>query len=231
MSRQFEEKRQEILETCVQCGECAKICPAVQIAGIDAIKPKEIQARLYDFVNTPVQDEIVAKRIDSCLECFKCVDSCPKGLNPLLFVEIAKTLSFLNGIEPYASTTPENYSSHYHSLNTSLSVPERRSILTPSEAKGRRYLFFPGCNIYNDSQRVLKARAILDRISDDIAFLPGLKFCCGDRYLYDGHFDSAQDAYEGFSAEIRRYNPDTVILWCPTCLARMKKQWLRLETF
>lgn len=225
MSNFMEKERKRILENCKKCGKCAKICPSIEIGGLEGLKANEIQKYLYDFVSTPKKNEIVSKRIDSCLECFKCVDSCPSDINPLTYIEIAKSLSFQNGYIPYMNCDPGNFSSQNHSLENELTKKERKSVLTSTDYSYKKVLFFPGCNIYNQSPRLLKAIAVLDLLDNDTAFVPGTKFCCGDRYLFDGRFEEGEEQYNSLLTEIQKYNSDTVVFWCPTCLARIKKTW------
>ncbi len=225
MSTLAENLKRNIIDTCISCGTCAKICPSIQVAGLDQVKAKVIQEHLLDFIKAPQADDMVSRRIDSCLECFKCVDVCPKDLNPLTFIELSKFTAFQNGHEPYASAKPADYRAHYKSIKNDLNEHQRSAVTRTSESTKSKYVFFPGCNIYKSATRLLKVKEILNTINPDIAFLPGLEFCCGDAYVYEGRIDLGVEKYGELSKEIADINPDRVILWCPTCLCRMKKTW------
>ena len=222
MSKQIDNLKQQILDNCIACGTCAKICPSIEVAQMGQIKPKVIQEHLFDFVKTPQADDIVSKRIDSCLECFKCVDVCPKDLNPLAFIGLAKFIAFQNGHEPYVSAKPADYRAHYQSINNDLNERQRSAVTKKTVPATSKTVFFPGCNVYKDAPRLLRIKAILKRIDPDIAFLPGLEFCCGDAYIFEGRLDLGVEKYNALNKEIARINPEQVILWCPTCLAHIK---------
>ena len=215
-----EKYRQYILDTCTRCGMCVRLCPGIEIARLRAIPPAEIQSSLYDFLKEARYNPIAAQRIDSCLECFQCVDSCPAGINPLSFIETAKEISSRCGYTPYSERVPDDFSSHLRSINQDLDEKQRGEILNISGRKGSRYLFFPGCNVYNEAARLLKIKFILKTISEDITFIPGIEYCCGDRYRFDGRLAEAHRQNKRLTDVIGQYKPDTVILWCPTCLSR-----------
>ncbi|PID56641.1 hypothetical protein CSB45_10430 [candidate division KSB3 bacterium] len=226
--------KKHIVDNCITCGNCVKICPSIEIAELTTIKPNEIQQQLFNFVKNNTKNEIVSKRIDSCLECFKCLDCCPENINPLSFIEVAKSISFEKGDDPYINTVADDYSSHYDTINRELTEKERDCILKQSETCDTTYVFFPGCNIYKRPDILLKVKEMLNCITHDIAFIPGIKFCCGDNYLFNGRFKKAEEKYIALTEVVNDYNPDEVILWCPTCLTRIKKMWnsqLKLTSF
>ncbi len=225
MSKLLEKVKKNIVDNCIKCGECAKICPSIEIAQINNIKPNEIQKQLFNLIKNNEKNEIASKRIDSCIECFKCVDCCPKNINPLSFIEIAKSISLKKGYDPYINISSDDYSSHYDSIKKELTEKERDDVLKKSEPSAKKYVFFPGCNIYKRPDILLKVKEILTHISNDIAFIPGIKYCCGDNYLFNGRFEKAEEKYKALTEIVINYNPDEVILWCPTCLTRTKKMW------
>ena len=187
--------KRNILDNCITCGTCAKICPSIRIAQMGHIKPKVIQEHLYAFIKQPKADDIVSRRIDSCLECFKCVDVCPKDLNPLSFIELSKFIAFQNEHKPYTMARPADYQVHYQSLDNDLNKNEKSVLTQKSIHSAGKFVFFPGCNIYKDASRLRRVKAILDKIDPDIAFLPGLDFCCGDAYIFEGRLDLGENRY------------------------------------
>jgi heterodisulfide reductase subunit C len=128
VSKPIQNLKQQILDNCIACGTCAKICPSIEVAQMGQIKPKVIQEHLLDFIKAPQADDMVSKRIDSCLECFRCVDVCPKDLNPLAFIGLAKFMAFQNGHERYVSAKPGDYRAHYQSLNNDLNEGRRSAV-------------------------------------------------------------------------------------------------------
>ncbi len=145
MSDFIESLKQQILDNCIAGGTCAKICPSIEIAQMGHIKPKVIQEHLFDFIEAHQADDIVSRRIDSCLECFKSVDVCPKDLNPLAFIELAKFMAFQNGLEPYVLTNSADHQAHHQSIKNDLNERQRSAVTQKSVKAKSKTVFFPGC--------------------------------------------------------------------------------------
>lgn len=63
----------------------------------------------------------------------------------------------------------------------------------------------------------------MDTIGDDYAFLPGLDHCCGDALLFTGGIDIGAKKSGDLVAAIADFEPEAVVLWCPTCFCRFEK--------
>ncbi len=72
-----------------------------------------------------------------------------------------------------------------------------------SGKSGSKYLFFPGCNIYKDSQRIIKVLSLIEQCGEDVAFLPGLSNCCGDRFSFNGDLHNAGDSFENLATAVK----------------------------
>ncbi len=75
---------------CIQCGACVSDCLAME-ADPGFIGPAAL-AKAYRFVGDPRDAERHERLLDlsqdpqgiyDCTHCFKCVDACPKGVNPM----------------------------------------------------------------------------------------------------------------------------------------------------
>jgi succinate dehydrogenase / fumarate reductase, iron-sulfur subunit len=75
---------------CIQCGACVSDCLAMEVDP-GFIGPAAL-AKAYRFVGDPRDDEQEIRLRDlaedpqgifDCTHCFKCVDACPKGVNPM----------------------------------------------------------------------------------------------------------------------------------------------------
>jgi Fe-S oxidoreductase len=104
-----------------------------------------------------------------------------------------------------------------------------RRIFTPSPPGPARTVFFPGCNVYAQPARLLEALDVLGLTGEAVAFLPGLDHCCGDTPFFMGDYDEGIRAADGLMAALAAYEPETVVLWCPTCLCRMNTDPLSTE--
>ena len=96
-------------------------------------------------------------------------------------------------------------------------------ITHPSNKQHARYVFFPGCNVYFQPEKILQALEIMDAIGEDYAFLPGLDFCCGDNSFFLGDIGDGGRRAEALLSALSGFEPEMVILWCPTCLCRFDK--------
>jgi Fe-S oxidoreductase len=84
-------------------------------------------------------------------------------------------------------------------------------------------VFFPGCNVYLQPEKILNALDIMDAIGEDYAFLPGLDYCCGDSSFFLGDIDEGSKRAVDLVAAFSGFQPETVILWCPTCQCRFDR--------
>jgi succinate dehydrogenase / fumarate reductase iron-sulfur subunit len=75
---------------CIQCGACVSDCLALEVDP-DFTGPAAL-AKSYRFVGDPRDDEHYERLkhlaedpsgMYTCTHCFKCVDACPKGVNPM----------------------------------------------------------------------------------------------------------------------------------------------------
>jgi succinate dehydrogenase / fumarate reductase iron-sulfur subunit len=75
---------------CIQCGACVSDCLAMEVDP-GFIGPAAL-AKAYRFVGDPRDEEQRERLVDlsqdpqgiyDCTHCFKCVEACPKGVNPM----------------------------------------------------------------------------------------------------------------------------------------------------
>ena len=75
--------------------------------------------------------------------------------------------------------------------------------------------------MYFQPEKILNALDIMDAIGDDYAFLPGLDYCCGDGSFFWGDIEKGAQRAESLIAAVLDFQPETLVLWCPTCLCRI----------
>ena len=218
----LEEERNRIIENCTSCGQCINKCPIVEHTDLQSASAPEVQRKVLDFLKNGTAHEEVYLKAFACMVCYRCVKrSCPKGLNPMLINEIAKWDYRRKQLKPIPYTDPKDqYATQRVLASIQVSAEDYQRIFSPSEKKSARYVFFPGCNVYLQPEKVLGALDVMDLIGEDYAFVPGLDYCCGNVHLESGAVEKGQDASQEFIAKIRSYNPETVVFWCPTCQCR-----------
>lgn len=221
----YKKERQRFLENCIQCGSCAAECPILPYTDLNETSSQDIQSDIFNFIDNGFPTKSVYTKAFACMECFKCTtDICPEDLNPLLINEIIKGEYISKKLASSAFSDSQQVDSTHRVLaSIQLAKPDYQRIFTASHKKQAKYLFFPGCNVYFQPEKILNALAILDAIGDDYAFLPGLDYCCGDNHLFFGKAVAGSNSADELVAAIRRFQPETVLLWCPTCSCRFDK--------
>ncbi len=218
----YETEKQRFLENCTQCGLCAEGCPILRFTAISGISPQDIQAGVFEFMKSGSLNRQAYTKAFACMECFKCTaDMCPEDLNPMLVNELIKHEYISRGTARRAYGNTMNPDS-IHRILASVQVPavDYRRITEIGHKQDVRYVFFPGCNVYFQPEKILNALDIMDAIGDDYVLLPGLKNCCGDSFFFLGDIDEGGQQADLLVAAIADFNPEAVVLWCPTCLCR-----------
>ncbi|WP_319371884.1 (Fe-S)-binding protein [uncultured Ilyobacter sp.] len=218
-------ERKNILKKCTQCGLCIKKCQIIKNTELRNIDPKNIQKEVIKFLEEGIPNEIVYNRGFSCMECFGCIDDyCPQGLDPMLINDMIKWDYRRNNLIDSKYSDPKDKDS-LHRIIASIQInhEDYYKLLTSSPYPKADYVFFPGCNVYFQPEKLLSALDILDIIDKDWAFVPGLDFCCGESHIGAGAIEETDSISSELIDKLASYTPKTVIFWCPTCLCRFEK--------
>ncbi len=215
-------ERKRFLDQCIQCGVCADECPILPYTDIREISSQEIQEAVFDSIANGTFNHLAYKKAFACMECFKCTNNiCPQDLNPMLINELIKGNFISSGKADSPFSNSQGPESPQRILaSVQVSKDEYKRITTPTPEKDVKYVFFPGCNVYFQPEKLLNALDIMDVIGDLYAFLPGLDYCCGDNHLFFGLQNEGSLITDELIAKLTEYNPEEVILWCPTCHCR-----------
>ena len=221
----YAKERQRFLENCTLCGLCAEECPIVPYTDMSEISSLDIQKGVFDCIKSGIPNQLAYTKAFACMECFKCTaDMCPEGLNPMLVNELIKSQYISKGLAHKAyGDARQPDSAHRVLASVQVSGHEYNRITTSSRKQSARYVFFPGCNVYFQPEKILNAMDIMDAIGDDYAFLPGLDYCCGDGILFLGEIEEGGMRAQELVATIASFQPEAVVLWCPTCHCRFEK--------
>jgi Fe-S oxidoreductase len=232
LTQYYREEKNRVLEKCVECGVCAKKCPIIKTTELSDISPKEIQEQIKAYLKTGEANRTVFNRVFSCMQCFQCVDNCcPEGLDPLAVNEIIKWEYRQNKIVEMGYGDPNEPDSTHRVLSgIQLTAEEYLKISNPSTKDTANNVFFSGCNVYYQPEKLLNALDIMDLITDDYAFVPGLDFCCGNVHIYCGAVEEAELSSVELIEKLSAYNPTMVVFWCPTCLCRFDTTLLKAHT-
>ena len=225
ISDHYGKEKQRFLENCVQCGICAEVCPILPHTDMRDISSQDIQEGVFSFIDTGTPNQHAYTKAFACMECFKCTANiCSEDLNPMLVNELIKGEYISRGLAEKAyGDQKEPDSIHRVLASIQVSGSDYRKITKLSTKKKARYIFFPGCNVYFQPEKILNALDIMDAIGDDYAFLPGLDYCCGDSCMFTGNIDKGEHQAESLISTIADFQPEAVVLWCPTCHCRFDK--------
>ena len=221
----YVKEKQRFLKNCTQCGHCAEECPILPHTDVREVNPSDIQKEVFDFMNSGTPNQQAYTKAFACMACFKCTAGmCPEDLNPMLVNELIKSEYISKGLANKAySDARQPDSAHRVLASVQVAGAEYNRITTPSGKQSARYVFFPGCNVYFQPEKILNAMDIMGAIGDDYAFLPGLDYCCGDGLSFLGEIGEGAVRAEELVAAITGYQPEAVVLWCPTCQCRFDK--------
>lgn len=218
----FENEREKVVNQCTKCGVCIKKCSILKHTDLKDISPREIQEKVIDFLREGTNSDEVYTKAFACMECYECVDGrCPQGLDPLNINEIIKYDYRRKNLAEIPYTDPKDHMAKQRVISSiQIAAQDYKKIFTPSEKKNAKYVFFPGCNVYLQPEKILSALEVMSLITDDYAFLPGMDYCCGNVYIEAGDIDKGYQAEKELIEKISSYEPETVVLWCPTCYCR-----------
>ncbi len=218
----YDKEKERFLENCIQCGLCAEGCPILPYTDISEISSQDIQEGVFEFMESGIPNQMAYTKAFACMECFKCTaDMCPEELNPMLVNELIKGEYIAKGLAKKAYGDAKQADSAQRVLTSvQVSGSDYNKITRSSAKQSARYVFFAGCNVYFQPEKILNALDIMDAIGDDYTFLPGLDYCCGDSHLFMGGIDEGIKRAEELLATIAGFNPEAAVLWCPTCQCR-----------
>ena len=217
----YAEEKDKLLKSCAKCGNCIAKCRIMPYITPNK-SPKEIQADILTFFKTGELSDDAALKVQACMRCFGCLDvKCPIGVNSITINDLV-----LHDLEEKKENP---WSQDVFALQRQLAIEnstpkEYKKITTPRIKEDSKYVFFPGCNVYKQPDKLLNALDIIDSITDDYSFIPGLTSCCGSACRSVGNHD--KEYFEGnkLMEQVAKLKPETLILWCPTCFCQTESR-------
>jgi Fe-S oxidoreductase len=81
-----------------------------------------------------------------------------------------------------------------------------------------QYVLYLGCNVLRTSHMVQTVTAIFDRLGLDYVAVGGPTYCCGIQHHKQGDLAAAGGMSQHTVDLIQRYQPEEVVMWCPSCI-------------
>ncbi len=220
----YENEKKKIINDCILCGNCVRYCRVMEYTG-NTETPADIQKSIVDHLKNGTELSSGAKlKTDACMRCFGCLDvKCPIETTSTTINEIVDRERHLKDADPFGEI--DNYPVHEELARKGCSDEEYARITTEKIDEDAEIVFFPGCNVYKQPDKLLNALTILDEIGTKYSFLPGMKNCCGwtERARY-GDADSLQTDATKLMNKIEDLKAKKVVFWCPTCLCVLESR-------
>ncbi len=100
-------------------------------------------------------------------------------------------------------------------------MPEEAAWRTTAPAEnGERHpiVLYLGCNVFRTSHMIQTITAIFDRLGLDYVAVGGPTYCCGIVHHQQGDTAAAGGMADHTIKLLERYQPDEVVMWCPSCI-------------
>ena len=175
-----------------------------------------VQRSIVSFLNeeTPLSTD-ARNEVMRCMSCFGCLDvKCPIDVSSMTINELVKRELEEISIKP----TKEEIFSTQSKQSKRLTSPDQYNRISSLAESDSDILFFPGCNIYSQPDKLLNALTILDQIGNPYDFIPGINYCCGFQRGCSGDAEWFDAEAKNLLTQIETMQVKTVILWCPSCL-------------
>src|SRR6266508_3332000 len=88
----------------------------------------------------------------------------------------------------------------------------------PAEDERHRIVLYLGCNVFRTSHMIHTITAIFDRLGLDYVAVGGPTYCCGIVHHQQGDTAAAGGMADHAIKLFERYEPDEVVMWCPSCI-------------
>ena len=105
-----------------------------------------------------------------------------------------------------------------HDLTT---LPEERTwrLTAPGrDVERHAIVLYLGCNVLRTSHMIRTITAIFDRLGLDYVAVGGPTYCCGIVHHQNGDAAAAGGMNHRTVELFQRYEPDEVVMWCPSCI-------------
>ena len=114
-----------------------------------------------------------------------------------------------------------NYYREIDVLHGLQSAPEERDWLltTPKgEVKQSDIVLYLGCNVLRTTHLVRTVMDVFRLLDVEFTAVGGAAYCCGIQHHQRGDEASARSIVATTAANFRKFGPEQVVMWCPSCI-------------
>ncbi|MBU2534163.1 MAG: (Fe-S)-binding protein [Alphaproteobacteria bacterium] len=214
-----------IAEACTACGACARVCPTLDVAGIDGGDPVGLTAGVRDILNG--DDAPAASRAwaQSCCSSGRCLSVCEEGINPRFMLTMARR-ALSQDVEHKERQTAGKKAFQKMSRGvrviSRLTLPPallaRLSPPAPSDHDGSpEFVFYTGCNMLKTPHIGLLCLEVLDALGVTYDVQGGPGACCGILQARPGDTENAGRQAFTTLDKFAESGTSRILSWCPTC--------------
>ncbi|HYZ22135.1 MAG TPA: (Fe-S)-binding protein [Rhodopila sp.] len=210
----------QVLERCIACGDCARVCPMPEAAGMPLPDPAALTRGVLDLLRGGSDAE--AERWASiCSGSGHCIPACQHGVNPRLMLALARAAALAR---TDAASRRKTGVTRFGAMSTGVRVlsrlqlpPELLQRFRPSDDDGPAdVVFYTGCNVMKTPHIALLCLDIMDALGVRYRVIGGPSACCG--VLQFGAGDVATSGRVAFRTIDRlAAAAPRALSWCPTC--------------
>jgi len=228
LSEHLGERKDYFATTCTKCGDCVIACPIVPFSPLKDKDPEQVAGELLGLVTQGVRGEDALAWAACCTICGACIDHCPEGINPREMLYVAKNTA---GVEGVTSDGLFTLMARGIKLlaNLQMSSADYKRLTSPTGwgTPGVEVLFYYGCNVLRTPDILLTAVEILHRLGVRFGLLGGMGNCCSVLQFRGADTAKAQKIENSTYDRWLSFDPQRVLLWCPSCEIQFLESGLR----
>ena len=203
------------LNKCSKCGLCQAVCPVFKITGNECTVTKGKFLMLKGVQNGDLQlSPTINKYLEMCLNCGKCKEFCPSGIDACEIFTVAKHDYIKNSFEGHLVRLLESELVFDNTINMLSKIFASKKFKVNPNAT-HKILFFKGCanKLYPKSENALKN--LLEKF--DVDLVEKDFKCCGIPFLSSGNLDRYEAVKTHNLELINNSGCDFVLTDCASC--------------
>ena len=116
------------------------------------------------------------------------------------------------------------YSKYYREIDVlhgMQSVPEEREwvlSIPKGEVKPTQVVLYLGCNVLRTTHLMRTVMDVFKLLGVDFVTVGGAAYCCGIQHHSNGDTKAASSIAETTVQNFKRFQPERVVMWCPSCI-------------
>jgi len=228
----FNENVEAFISNCISCCECLDVCPNVAFSAIKEIPYSDIIIEMKAAITENKMSKIATQRALSCSRCGACDDVCPEDINIFEIVQALRIKSFHQSAEkPKLTKIKANGKIiddwDIDDIVSCLQVKTKDKPwkdINNSEIKQSDTVLYLGCHSRRYVYLIQTILDIFKLMKVEVTVVAGGDICCGARLLGIGDIEAADRQCAELVDYLSKYNPKEVLVQCPMCFYRIKKQ-------